>query len=124
MVTLGQNVETLKSLGLILIAVLIAVSGQLCLKFGVNSLDKQNFIFAVATSPYIIGGLMLYATGAMVWIIVLSRVDLSFAYPMLGLTYVGVLLVSAVILKEHVSPIRWLGTVIILSGAMLVARSK
>lgn len=123
MLTGNLDVEMLKSLSLILIAVMFGVSGQICLKLGVNGLDKQHFVFAAATSPYVIGGLMLYGLGAMVWIVVLSRVDLSFAYPMLGLTYIGVLLASALILGETVGPLRWLGTLIILTGVFLVARS-
>lgn len=114
----------LKSLGLILVAVIIGVSGQLSLKYGVNALDRMHFIFSALTSPYVIGGLGLYGCGAAVWIVVLSRVPLSFAYPMQGgLTYIGVLAASALLLGETVPTIRWVGTLVILTGVVLVARS-
>jgi len=54
--------------------------------------------------------------------VVLSAVDLSFAYPFLGFTYVLVLVLSKFILKEDVSLIRWIGTIIITIGVIVISR--
>ena len=54
--------------------------------------------------------------------IVLSTVDLSFAYPFLGVTYVMILLVSKFILKEDVNPLRWVGALIITAGVVVISR--
>lgn len=121
-----------KSLILILFAVAIGVSGQLALKTGVSRLGRigastfsqvPELVTAIAMNPFIVSGLALYGLGAAVWIVVLSRVDLSLAYPMLGLSYVFVLIFSWLLLGEHVSPLRWMGTLLIITGVVLVSRS-
>jgi uncharacterized membrane protein len=67
-------------------------------------------------------GLFLYIISAAIWLVVLSAVDLSFAYPFLGFTYVLVLVFSKFILKEDVSLIRWIGTIIITIGVIVISR--
>jgi len=49
-------------------------------------------------------------------------VDLSFAYPFIGLTYVMVLVLSRFILKEDVNLIRWAGAIIITIGVIVISR--
>lgn len=122
----------LKSLALILLAILIAVSGQISLKYGVAQIGRIDaaavgqplqLVLKVALNLWVIVGLGLYALGAAVWIVVLSRVDLSFAYPMLGLSYVMVVLVSVLFLHEHVPAIRWVGVLLIVAGVALVGQT-
>jgi multidrug transporter EmrE-like cation transporter len=120
------------SLVLILASILVGVLGQLFLKAGVAKLgtiggaalaNLPQLVGAVITNPLIILGLACYGLGAAIWIIVLSRVDLSLAYPMLGLGYVIVLLTSWLIFGESVTPLRWAGALMIVAGVVLVARS-
>ncbi|MBU4483303.1 MAG: EamA family transporter, partial [Actinobacteria bacterium] len=66
--------------------------------------------------------LFLYVISAAIWLIVLSAVDLSFAYPFIGFTYVMVLVLSKFILKEDVNPIRWAGALIITIGVIVISR--
>jgi drug/metabolite transporter (DMT)-like permease len=122
-----------KSLILILLAIAISVGGQLSLKYGTGLLGRidgqavsggWSLLQRVVSNPYIVAGIGLYSLGAVVWIVVLSRVPLSFAYPMLGLSYVLVLLVSRFILNEHVSVQRWVGAMLIVMGAALVSRTS
>ena len=70
----------------------------------------------------VLTGLFLYLISAAIWLIVLSTVDLSFAYPFLGFTYVMVLVLSKFILKEDVNPIRWIGALIITAGVVIISR--
>lgn len=120
------------SIALILASVLVGVLGQLFLKAGVAKLgtiggealsNLPHLVGTVATTPQILIGLAFYGLGAAMWIVVLSRVDLSLAYPMLGLGYVIVLLTSWLVFGEAVTPLRWAGTIMIVAGVVLVARS-
>ena len=64
------------------------------------------------------------AMGALAWISVLSRLDLSLAYPFLALNFVLITLISRVFLGETVPTLRWLGILVIVGGILLVARSN
>jgi len=119
------------SILLILFSISIAVAGQILLKIGINRIGMVNFsnldalkqlFFGVIKSPLVISGLFLYVVSAAIWLVVLSAVDLSFAYPFIGFTYVMVLVLSKFILKEDVNPIRWAGALIITIGVIVISR--
>jgi drug/metabolite transporter (DMT)-like permease len=119
------------SILLILFSISIAVAGQILLKIGVNRIGIVDFsdlealkqlFFGVIKSPLVISGLFLYVISAAIWLVVLSAVDLSFAYPFIGLTYVMVLILSRFILKEDVNLIRWAGAIIITIGVIVISR--
>jgi drug/metabolite transporter (DMT)-like permease len=77
----------------------------------------------VVREPFIWAGLVLFAVSAGVWIVVLSRVSLSFAYPFAALTYVIILFFDRVILKVDVPGLRWFGVFMIVSGIILISRT-
>jgi drug/metabolite transporter (DMT)-like permease len=119
------------SILLILFSISIAVAGQIILKIGINHIGVVNFsnldalkqlFFGVIKSPLVISGLFLYVISAAIWLVVLSAVDLSFAYPFIGFTYVMVLVLSKFILKEDVNPIRWAGALIVTIGVIVISR--
>jgi len=119
------------SILLILFSISIAVAGQILLKVGINRIGIVNLnnldtlkqlFFGVIKSPLVISGLFLYVISAAIWLVVLSAVDLSFAYPFIGFTYVMVLVLSKFILKEDVNPIRWAGALIITIGVIVISR--
>ena len=128
-----KNLSLVNSILLILLSISIAVCGQLLLKIGINRIGigdlsglgtlKQLFT-GVIMSPLVLTGLFLYIISAAIWIVVLSAVDLSFAYPFLGLTYVLVLALSKLVLKEDVSIIRWAGAAIITIGVIVMSRGR
>jgi drug/metabolite transporter (DMT)-like permease len=68
-------------------------------------------------------GLATFVVSAAVWLLVLSRVSLSFAYPFASLTYVIILLFDGLILHEPVSGLRWGGVALIIAGILLVSRT-
>jgi len=122
----------LQSFLLILTSIILSVCGQWVLKIGAKALGQvgvedagraTTVAFAAATNPYIIGGLAFYALGAVSWIMVLTRVPLSWAYPILALNQVLILLVAAIFLGEHVSMIRWAGVLFIVTGVFMVSQS-
>jgi multidrug transporter EmrE-like cation transporter len=120
-----------RSVLLIIIAMLIGVVGQVCLKAGMNQVGKMEAIGLTQLLP-ILGsafakplvwiGLAAYAASAMFWLIVLARFDLSYAYPMLASMYLVIPIVSRVFLKESIPPLRWLGMFVVLIGVILVSR--
>ena len=122
----------------ILLSVALAATAQLTLKYGVSRVTKQGpegevsgivlsepvaSAIRVAKEPYIWVGLALFGISAAVWIVVLSRVSLSFAYPFAALTYVIILIFDRIILKEPVPNLRWAGVFLIMSGIVLVSRT-
>lgn len=122
----------LQSFLLILSSIVLSVLGQYLLKTGATRLGHvgvesagraSELAFAAATNPWLIGGLGCYALGAITWIMVLTRVPLSWAYPILALNQVLILLVAATFLGEHVSAMRWGGVLLIVTGVFLVSRS-
>jgi len=119
---------------LILIDVLFSVAGQLILKRGMMEVGEINAAFfsnplagvwrMFTTTPYVILGLAMYVVGAFIWLIVLSRANLSYAYPMVALTYVLVPLAAWLLLNEPpIPPLRWAGMALIIAGVILVAQS-
>lgn len=78
--------------------------------------------FTVLTDKFILGGFLLYGLGAVVWLGVLSKWDVSKAYPLVGL---GFALTVAIgwIMGEHVTLARMIGVALICSGVFLVGRS-
>ena len=126
-----KRMSLAKSVILILISISIAVGGQILLKLGmdkigpvsINSISSVGSLFInIFKSPMVLIGLFCYAISAFLWLIVISAVDLSFAYPFIGLTYVLILIVSKFVLKEDVNPIRWAGAIIITIGVIVISR--
>ena len=117
---------TLASLGILLFAVALAATGQLLLKNGMNTAkataqaDGRSLLMVAATSPWILGGLVVFAVSAVAWLVTLSRVPLSVAYPFNALGYVVILVASTVILHERANLWTWLGTLLVVSGLIVV----
>jgi multidrug transporter EmrE-like cation transporter len=116
---------------LILLSILCGVAGQTVIKIGVSQPGASDaasglisLVGMILRSPMVMLGLLLYALGALAWIAVLSRVDLSVAYPFLALNFLLVTLSSQFLLGETVPAMRWIGVLVICSGILLVARSS
>jgi multidrug transporter EmrE-like cation transporter len=120
----------LPDLLIVLTGVLLNAIAQLLLKAGAASVGSiqgwralSRATPALATHPGIVGGLVCYAISVVVWIVALSRVDVSIAYPMLSIGYVVNALLAMWLFGEAVSMQRWLGIGVILVGVTLIARS-
>jgi len=117
-------------IGLILTSVLLAALAQLTLKHGMNQVTDASgtaslstrTLKSVATNAYVIGGLAIFAL-SIVWLLVLSRASLSFAYPFASLTYLLIVLADRFLLHEAVPPLRWLGVAFIMAGIIMVAQT-
>ena len=88
-----------------------------------NSDNLVGLVLMILQSPLILGGLVLYGVGALAWIAVLARMDLSYAYPFLALNFVLITLVSRIALGETIPTTRWIGIAVICIGIFLIARA-
>lgn len=130
MVTLPRS-AVLTPVLLLFVAVCFSVIGELLLKHGVNRIGELSLEWSVLaptfirvfTTPAIVAGFALIFTGSLFWLAVISRVPLSYAYPLLSSSYIIVVLASWLFLGESLTANRIVGVLIICSGVVVVFRS-
>lgn len=116
---------------LAIISICLSVAAQFFLKLGmssetvksasINSSTISTFL-AIFTQPYVIGGFVAYGFGAVVWLFVLSRWDVSKAYPLVGIGFAMTVLIGLAI-GEEVGLMRFCGVILICAGVWMVAQS-
>lgn len=119
------------SLSLLLFGVILNALAQFLLKAGTNSVGHFEFHldnvvpvgWKLATDPWIVGGMFCYGISLVVWIMGLSRVPVSIAYPLLSLGYVINAVMAHYLLGESVNLQRIVGISFIVIGVFIVARS-
>jgi len=119
-------------IALILFSVTLAAVAQLTLKHVVDQVTASSGALRptseslrdVVTTPSVWAGLILFGLSAIVWLAVLSRTSLSFAYPFASLTYVLILLADRFVLDQEVPALRYAGVVCIIVGIVLVAQTR
>lgn len=118
-------------IALLMTGVCLSVIGELLLahgmkRFGTLDLGLPTLIstlFRVFTQPTIILGFVFVFSASIFWLAVLSRVHLSYAYPLLASGYVVTALLARILFNEPISLARWAGIIIICVGVVLVSRS-
>ena len=118
-------------LGLILLTVTLSACAQLALKLGVAKPQMAaamqsgivDALIGAMLSPFIWTGLIIYGLSVAMWLWVLAKVDLSIAYPFVGVSFLITMAFGYFLLDENVTPMRILGTVLIASGCVLVGKS-
>ena len=121
---------TAGSVVLVLFSVIAAASGQLMLKHGMQLATARvrgsggSLVIAAATTPWVLLGLVVFAVSAVAWLAALSRVPLSLAYPFNALGYLVILTASILVLHERANLLTWAGTVLVVSGLVMVVLSK
>ena len=122
----------LVSVALLLVSIFFAIGGQLMLKSAMTRIGRIGYAQATAPfetvtkalrEPRLWGGLALFAASAAFWLVVLSRLPLSVAYPALGVSHILVALLSGVVLHEHVPLLRWVGVLVVAVGIALIGMS-
>lgn len=119
---------------MILVAVAMEVVGQLLYKSGINRmhgfegspfevLPLVHFAVEALTNWRVLAGIGVYCAQAAVWWGVLSRADLSYAFPLTSMSYVLLLVASRAFLGEHISLTRWMGATAVVFGVYLITRS-
>ena len=103
------------------INIVFLATGQMLWKLGMSKIEGFN-IGRIILSPYIISGIVLYGLATLLWLYILSKEELSLVYPLQSITYVLGTVFAIFIFHENVSLLRWIGVVIIIAGAVLVAK--
>jgi drug/metabolite transporter (DMT)-like permease len=123
----------LKTLIVMLLAVTAGTIGDILLAKGmkemgdISAMNLRGILNAVSqalTSPKLIIGTAMLAVLFFLWLAVLSWEDLSVALPMQALNYVLVVFLSQYFLGEVVSPTRWVGTILVCIGVILITKSS
>ena len=111
---------SLASFAIILVGVLLNAVAQLLLKAGTNAVPLG---VRLAVEPHILGGLACYVISVVVWVIALSRVPVSIAYPMLSIGYIVNAILAWWLFGESFTAQKIAGIGFIVVGVFLVARS-
>jgi drug/metabolite transporter (DMT)-like permease len=103
-------------------SVILGAFAQILLKLGTMK-SGSLLLIKLFTNPFTLSGLFLYGLSALLWIVALSKVQLSLAYPMVSLGYVLVFGLSYWIFGETISLLRAAGLVTIVIGVLMIAKS-
>ena len=109
----------------------LLVAGQSLLKHGLNvaggtSLLEHGIIGTlqrIVSQPFVPAGFVCYAVSSLLWLDVLSKLEISKAYPLVSLSYVFSLLIGLLVFRDHIGWIRLVGVGLICVGVALVAQS-
>lgn len=103
--------------------------GQILEKVGMNQLPaitsigqlfQPSVLIKIVTNPYIIGGVTISVLGLFFWLGALSTLKVSYLYPFGAISYIILAILARVVLNEVVTPINWVGIMIIVAGAYLL----
>jgi drug/metabolite transporter (DMT)-like permease len=116
---------------ILFIAIPFSVCGELSLKHGMSQLGVFTLnpstllpsLFRIFSNPFILLGFALIFGGSIFWLAVISRVEISYAYPMLSISYILMLIASWILFSENITPIRILGVIVICLGVFFVTKS-
>jgi multidrug transporter EmrE-like cation transporter len=119
---------TTGTITLILVSVSLSALAQICFKAGVGSASstgagRLNDLVVTLFTPGVMGGLALYGLGTLLWLTALGRVEVSQAYPFVGLGFLLTAVLGAVLFGDTLSASRLAGMALIVGGIVLVARS-
>lgn len=120
------------SIALLVVSVVFAIAGQITLKAAMREVGRigarevsawGETLKRAVTEPKLWVGLILFGISALFWLVVLSRVPLSVAYPFVGVSYILIVLFARVFLHEEVPTLRWLGVLVVAFGIAIVGLS-
>ena len=114
---------------IVIVVAAAAATAHILLKMGMNEVgevgldrlkDPFKLIGQLLSTPAIIAAIPVYAISNIGWLIVLSRLNLSVAYPVLAMLYIAIPILSAIFLSESLSTQHWAGIVVIGVGVSVV----
>ncbi len=112
--------------------IFFTVYGQLIIKWRIGnygslpaeSLEKLIFIMKLFLDPFILSGFISAFLASMFWMAAMTKFELSYAYPFMGLTFVLVFLFSIFFMGENFSLYKLLGLVLIVAGIIITSRAS
>ncbi len=112
---------------LLFIAIILGASGQILMKGGLRQLGDRPapavVLRALVSNWLVLGGFACYGASSILYLLAISRLDLSYAYPMVALSYVMVAVAAWRLFGEAIPPLRVVGLVVIMLGVVLLALS-
>ena len=110
--------------------IVLTVSGQLILKWQVTKAgmfpesfsDRTLFLLRLIFNPWIVGGLFAGFLAFVLWMVTMTKFELSYAYPFMSLAFVLVLLSSAALFHETVTIRKLIGVLLIMAGVIIAGR--
>jgi multidrug transporter EmrE-like cation transporter len=122
----------MKEILIIITCSFLTVCGQICLKTGLAKnggfwlphVSPLQNIVKWLTSPIMLAGLLIYLSATILFMYLLNHFDLTYFYPWTAITYVFAFLAGTIIFKEHASPQKILGTVIIIIGVIVISKGS
>ncbi len=114
---------------LILISVLLNCAAQLLIRKGmliegeVGMHNMVSHLGTMITNVWLWGAMLCYAVSILLWMSVLSKVEVSYAYPFLSVGYVLSAVAGYLLFSENITPIRIVGIIVICIGVILISRS-
>jgi drug/metabolite transporter (DMT)-like permease len=121
-----------KTLVLVVVAVVLGGTGHVMLSKGIRPVGDLTeaptgrlggMLGRALSSPWVVAGVALQATFFVMYLTLLSRADVSQLLPMTALDYIVVALLAHWVLGEVVTPARWAGIGLIVTGVALVSRT-
>lgn len=118
-----------RSLALVLCSITLSALAQIAFKFGVRSATGMSpgrtslSPLALVFSPGVIVGLALYAIGTLIWLNALERIELSQAYPFVGLGFALTTVAGWWLFEDTLSAQRLIGIALVVGGIILISRS-
>ncbi|MGQ9732538.1 MAG: EamA family transporter [Candidatus Zipacnadales bacterium] len=115
------------ALSLLLVAICLGATGQVLIKIGLRNLGTHPtpavVVMSLFRSPFVASGFACYGISSVLYLLALSKLALSYAYPMIALSYVIVTVLAWRLLNESVPTLRIVGLSIIMFGVIVVAFS-
>lgn len=112
---------------IIALCVILGVLGQIFMKRGMNAVGKISItnifsreIFSIVFERFVFIGITLYLLASLFWLVVLSRAEVSYAYPLIGTGYILTAILGWILFKENLTALRLLGTILISAGVYLI----
>ena len=112
---------------LAVVAVLLNVYGQLILKWQLNQAGslpsdlggKMGFLFGMFLLPWVLTAITAVIVAAILWMAALTKIELSYAYPVMGLSFVAIFVLSVLFLGEQFSTLKFVGALVIVLGVAI-----
>ena len=114
------------------IGIIMGSIGGILMKVGASHFGKIQidsfhalvlFFAKMFTDITVLSGMTLYFLSAVVWLYLLTKLEISLVQPILALTYVITPILAIIFLGENVPPLRWIGIGVVIIGVFLIARS-
>jgi multidrug transporter EmrE-like cation transporter len=121
---------TMLTLTFIFISVFLSVVAQVLLKHGMSNESVQAALstdvltagVAIFANVSVVAGLAAYVSSAGIWLLVLSKIDVSKAYPFVGIGFIGTMMFAYWFLNEPLTPTKVIGTLLVFAGVLLISQ--